>query len=169
VKFAPTVSTYKDALLRMLPGDTIVASQRAGDFVLPDDASTKLGFIAGGIGITPFRSFVMEMLNTGIHRDTVLYSCTNTVAEIPYRDIFDRAQATFGLRNVFMIAKEEVGEPYEVGYITEATITKHTPDFAERTWYLSGPPGMVNAYSTLLKKMGVPKRQIVKDFFPGLA
>jgi glycine betaine catabolism B len=169
VKFAPTVSTYKDALLRMLPGDTITASQRAGDFMLPTDTTTKLGFIAGGIGITPFRSFVMEMLDTGVHRDTVLYSCTNTVAEIPYRDIFEHASMTFGLRNVFMIAKEEVGEPYERGYITEATIMKYSPDYRERTWYLSGPPGMVNAYGSLLKKMGVPGRQIVKDFFPGLA
>jgi len=57
----------------------------------------------------------------------------------------------------------------EQGYITEEMLEKHVPDVAERTVYISGPPGMVGAYSTLFKKVGVPAGNIHTDYFPGLA
>ena len=37
----------------------------------------------------------------------------------------------------------------------ELTLEIDRPDFAERTWYLSGPPGMVNAYKKLLQQNGL--------------
>jgi len=43
-------------------GSKIVASQLAGEFNLPKDKNRKLVFIAGGIGITPFRSILKILL-----------------------------------------------------------------------------------------------------------
>ena len=62
IKFYPKASTFKRALTHMHPGETIVASQLAGDFVMPRNPDTKLAFIAGGIGITPFRSMLADLL-----------------------------------------------------------------------------------------------------------
>ncbi|MGH7239519.1 MAG: RnfABCDGE type electron transport complex subunit D, partial [Candidatus Saccharimonadales bacterium] len=56
VKFYEHASSYKKTLDALKPGDTIVAAQPAGDFVLPRSRSQKLAFLAGGIGVTPFRS-----------------------------------------------------------------------------------------------------------------
>ena len=64
VKFYPNSSSFKKSLLFLNPGDKIVASQLAGDFVLPKDKNKKLVFIAGGIGITPFRSMIKYLLDT---------------------------------------------------------------------------------------------------------
>ena len=55
VKFYQQSSSFKSALLAMDQQSEIVAAQVAGDFVLPDDPRQKCVFIAGGIGITPFR------------------------------------------------------------------------------------------------------------------
>lgn len=164
-------SSYKDALLALQPGEQVIASQRAGDFQLPADTTTKLALVAGGIGVTPFRSFVQHMRDTGAAYDTVLYYCNNTRADVAYRDLFDTAADELSWQTVYVYAKEEATAANEAeGYVTAAMIREHTPDFADRTWYLSGPPGMVHAYETLLQKeLGLPARQIVKDFFPGLA
>ena len=162
-------SSYKAKLATLQPGDTIIASQLAGDFLLPKDPATKLGFIAGGIGMTPFRSHIQYMADTGAAHDTMLFYCNNTRADIAYADEFLAASERMPLRVVHVIAKETVEPPYETGFIDVAMLERHTPDYRERTWYLSGPPGMVNAYETMLTKAGVPTKRIVKDFFPGLA
>lgn len=161
-------STYKQALLTLRPGDSVVVSQRAGDFVLPKSATEKLGFIAGGIGITPFRSHLAYMADAKLTHDTILFYCNNTAAEIAYRDEFAHFAGLLPLRVVQVLAKDtQSGSEFEEGFVTKEMIARRTPDYSERTWYLSGPPGMVNTYARLLKEMGVTK--VVKDFFPGLA
>jgi ferredoxin-NADP reductase len=42
------------------------------------------------------------------------------------------------------------------------------PDFAARTFYLSGPPDMVRGFAQTLREMGVRGEMIKTDYFPGL-
>ena len=162
-------STYKSALMELDEGEEIIVSQLAGDFVLPKDTDTKLGFIAGGIGITPFSSQLSWMRDSGKQYDTNLYYCCNTVAELAYLDHFQQLGEAMPVVTIPVIGREEVYPPYEHGFLTADMLARRTPDFRERTWYISGPPGMVNAYKKLLRESGVPKKQIHTDFFPGLA
>jgi ferredoxin-NADP reductase/Na+-translocating ferredoxin:NAD+ oxidoreductase RnfD subunit len=168
VRFADTVSTYKSVMRDMKVGDTIIASQLAGDFVLPKDLEQKVALIAGGIGVTPFLSQIDEMVTQKSVRSTVLFYCNNTVEEIAYKDKLAAAAEVIPLTVVNVLAKEEV-PGYETGYVTKELIKKYVPDYVSVKWYLSGPPGMVNAYSALLREVGVPEKNIKRDFFPGLA
>lgn len=161
-------SSFKQALLAMDTNETIIGSQLAGDFILPDDAAQKIGLIAGGIGITPFRSYLQYMIDSGRHHNTVLYYGNNTKAEIAYEDIFMQARTLFPLEIIHVIAKETVSLPFEEGYIDAAMIMRRTPDFLERVWYISGPPGMVQASEAALISSGVARRNIKTDFFPGV-
>lgn len=178
IRIPEKMSTYKQALMALAPGGIVTASQLAGDFTLPHrliDRSPsvtkeKLGFIAGGIGITPFRSHLQYMSDTNHVHNTVLFYCNNTAAEISYREEFALIAKKIPLQIVQVLAKEQLtGAEYEYGYVTADMIARRTPDYLERTWYLSGPPGMVNAYGSLLTGMGVKSGRVVKDFFPGLA
>lgn len=157
-------STYKKALMDMQPGDEIIASQRAGDFLWPENKSVKLGLIAGGIGITPFRSHLEAHRNSDIAKNTTLYYCNNTYEDIAYKDYFDNLET-----NVVHVLSKEERDGYEYGYLDADMIKRNTPDYRERTWFISGSPGLVNAAGNTLRALGVPKKQIVKDFFPGLA
>jgi ferredoxin-NADP reductase/Na+-translocating ferredoxin:NAD+ oxidoreductase RnfD subunit len=168
VRFADTVSTYKDALRAMKAGDTIIASQMAGDFVLPKDPVVKVVLVAGGIGVTPFLSQIDEMVTNKGTRPAVLFYCNNTLEEIAYKDKLNAAAEVVPLTVVNVLAKEKM-PGYESGYLTKELIQKYVPDYISVKWYLSGPPGMVNAYSKLLWEIGIPQRQITRDFFPGLA
>jgi len=82
----------------MKVGDTIVASQLSGEFILPADESKKLVFLAGGIGITPFRSQIKYLIDTKQKRDIILFYSNRTPADIAYKEIFDQAQINFGLK-----------------------------------------------------------------------
>lgn len=162
------ISTYKQSLLSLKLGEVIIASQLAGDFILPKEVDKKLAFVAGGIGVTPFLSHLAYMRDTETKFDTVLFYCNNTKSDIAYRPELDAFSTELPLKVVHVLAKE-AGAGFESGFLTTAIIKRQTPDFAERYWYLSGPPGMVNAYRALLRALKVPPKQIICDFFPGLA
>lgn len=167
MKILEKTSSYKSALSGLDVNQTIIASQLAGDFVLPKKADTKLGFIAGGIGVTPFRSHVKYMMDSDKQHDTVLYYCVNTKDELAYQELWQDASGKFAFNFVPVVSKEQVAAPFESGYVTADMIKRRTPDYNERTWYISGPPGMVDAYKTLLRVSGVPRKNIKTDFFPG--
>ncbi len=169
MKLVEKGSSYKQSLHGLDIGKKIIASQLAGDFLLPKKPEQKLALVAGGIGITPFRSHVKYMMDSGVVHDTVLYYCANTKDEVAYRELFKEASKKFTFSTIEVIAKEQVVAPDENGFLTADMIKNRTPDYLERHWYLSGPPGMVNAYSKLLSELGVPKKNITRDFFPGLA
>jgi ferredoxin-NADP reductase len=147
----------------------MIGSQLAGDFLLPLDDNTKLGFIAGGIGVTPFRSHIQYLLDTNRTPDVQMFYCTNTVADIAYQSLWEKAVSIGLLRIVYVVAKEAVSSPYEEGFLDATILARYAPDASERRWYISGPPVMVNTYSRLLHTIGVPRMNIVEDFFPGVA
>jgi ferredoxin-NADP reductase len=163
-------SSYKAALMQLTPGQSVIASQLAGDFVLPPEHTEPVAMVAGGIGVTPFRSHLAYLSAARRPQDVVLFYCNNTAAEICYQDEWDYFASVVPLRVIHVLAKESVAGPnYEQGFLTADLIKRRTPDYRDRIWYLSGPPGMVNAYDKLLREMGVKGTKIVKDFFPGLA
>ncbi len=156
-------SSYKRALEELNKGDSIIASQLAGDFLLPQDPHKKIAWVAGGIGVTPFVSQSNWLQATNIKCNIILLYAAYTTEELVYQDVLEKSAT------LIPVLAQGVVPGSESGYITADIIARRTPDFKERTWYISGPPGMVSATAIALRSLGVSKRRIVKDFFPGLA
>lgn len=169
VKIGASRSTYKDRLLAMQPGDTLYAGQLGGDFLLPQDPKRKLAFIAGGIGITPFRSMIKHLSETKQKRDIVLFYGNRTIQDLAYAEVLEEAKDAIGLRALLCFNEPSGAPDGSLATIDEAAIRTHVPDFAERTFYLSGPSGMVDAFKGMLTRMGVHRSHIVTDYFPGFA
>ena len=170
IKFYNDPSSFKDALGSLNQGETIVASQLAGDFILPNDPNKKLAFIAGGIGVTPFRSMIKYLADMGERRSIVLFYANKSAQDIAYVDVFNDAARRVGVRTVYTITDKNAiprGWNGETGYIDKAMIAKEIPDFRERIFYISGPHAMVENYYSVLRTMGIPRRQIRTDYFPG--
>ncbi len=172
VKYYPEPSSFKRKLLSLEVGDTIVASQRAGDFTLPAHPEKKLAFIAGGIGVTPFRSMLKYLIDKKEKRDIVVFYANKTVADIAYNDILEAARSQLGIKVVHSLTDVKAA-PIDwrgsVGRLDPKIIAKAAPDFAERTFYLSGPHSMIVAFEETLGQMNVKKNRIKKDYFPGFA
>jgi ferredoxin-NADP reductase len=170
VKFYSPESSFKRALWNMKANDRVSASHVAGDFVLPRDNKKKLVFIAGGIGVTPFRSMVHYLIDTRDTRPVTLLYSNKTAAEIAYKDVFDRAAREIGMKTVYALTDEKLPIPGTyAGFIDGALIKREVPDYTERMFYISGPHGMVEAFKKTLNDMGVSRFNIKTDYFPGFA
>jgi len=172
VKYYEPSSSFKKRLIQMNAGDQLIAGQLAGDFTLPHDPSKKLVFIAGGIGITPFRSMVKYITDTGEKRDVALLYSNRTSNEIAYQEIFNEAEAAWGLTTVYAVTDADQPAPAHngaKGRVDAALIKRAIPDYRERMFYISGTHTMVSAFKKTLAEIGVPRTQIKTDFFPGFA
>jgi ferredoxin-NADP reductase/Na+-translocating ferredoxin:NAD+ oxidoreductase RnfD subunit len=163
-------SSFKKALRDLKNDDVIAASQLAGDFTLPDDLNKKLVFIAGGIGVTPFRSMVQYFIDSKQKRDIIFLYTVPHPDELAYRDIFENAGKNLLMNYYYIITRPE-NAPADwtgkKGRISPEMVKELIPDFKERFFYLSGPNAMVESYKKLLKELGVPLTNIRTDYFPG--
>ena len=171
IKFYEPSSSYKKTLTAITEETPIVAAHVAGDFVMPNNEKQKLTFIAGGIGITPFRSMVKYLVDSHQSRDVLLLYAANTRGDIAYSELFEQARQQFGMATTYVLSKPENEQSlttYErAGYIDADAITALVPDYKERVFYISGTHQMVVAVHDTLVHLGVPRTHIKSDFFPG--
>ena len=167
VKITDPSSSYKKELLNLPLGSIISAAQLAGDFTLPKNPKKKLVFIAGGIGVTPFRSMVRYLFDSQ-KRDVVMLYSNRTAEEIAYYDLFERAHKELGMKTVYALTSDtRIFTGSHQGMIDTAMISQEVPDYRERTFYISGPRAMVVAFEKTLSELGISSRQIKTDYFPG--
>lgn len=160
VKIPNPSSTFKKALLSIDETQKIVAGQLSGDFTLPKDPNKKLVFLAGGIGITPFRSMIKYLLDTNQKRQITLLYFNRVESDVAYRKFLDQAIKKMGIKVIYWNTSTQ-------GYLHVGIVKKEIPDFQERIFYLSGPNSMVISFQKLLKELGIKERFIKTDFFPG--
>lgn len=159
-------SSFKKHLLVMEPGEMMAASHLSGEFTLPKSPQ-KLVFIAGGIGITPFRSMVKYMIDKQEKRDVVLFYFVNSETDFAYQELFEEARQKIGLRVEYIASAPSPAWHGRTGRMTAETIVEIVPDFYERNFMLSGPNAMVQNYKKMLRAMGVATKNIKTDYFPG--
>ncbi len=172
VKFYEHSSSFKQAMLAMDGNHEIVASHLAGDFVLPRNPNQKCVFIAGGIGITPFRSMIKYLLDTRQKRPIVLLYANRTANDLVYVDVFEKARQELGLKTIYTVTDTKQVPSWwrgRVGRITPQLIKAEVPDYKNCIFYISGPKGMIDSFKAALSQLHVHESHIKTDFFSGLA
>lgn len=147
-----SASPFKQTLDALQPGETIEATGIEGDFTW--DGDEPVVFVAGGIGVTPFRSMLLERVAKGepINAFLVYFGRDDDFA---FRDEFDKLAQDH----------QEFAVKYVVGErVSAENILAHAPLAKQRTLYLSGPEAMVDAVGEELTAQGVTLKQ---DWFPG--
>ena len=147
-------SSFKQCLNAMEPGDEILAYNLHGEFTWQEVSEDRVVMVAGGIGITPFRSILLDRKASGKRLNaTLLYY--NRTDDVPFRSEFERLlkdHPEFGLRII-------VGQP-----ITGKSIVDLAPGTQKSLVYISGAKPMMQALGTDLKGRGIRMKQ---DWFPG--
>lgn len=172
VRFYPRGSSFKKALQAMNDQSPIVAASLGGDFVLPNDRHRKIVLIAGGIGVTPYRSMIKYMLDKNEKRPLTLLYSARTAADIAYMDVFENARSKLGINVYYNLTETGAALPdnrFRAGTITPELVRAEVPDYHESLYYVSGPHGMVTDIEKALKRSGVHERRIKTDFFSGYA
>lgn len=148
-------SSFKNALAALTPGQEIESlDPPEGDFVLEGDGPFLL--VAGGIGVTPYRSMLAQAHHDGrMPRIKLLYG--GRTAELPFRQEFDEIAAAHPELEI-----EYMVEPQQ---ITPELIMERAG--SDHTVYVSGPEPMVESFDEKLKALGLPEERLKNDFFPG--
>jgi ferredoxin-NADP reductase len=169
-RFYDGSSAFKRELARMEPGDRIVAAELSGDFVLPQDPGVPLVFMAGGIGITPFRCMIKYLVDKGEKRSITLIYSNYTADEILFTDLLEEAEKKIGLKTVYTLTdfnKIPKGWRGRTGFVGGKMIANEIPDFRNRHFFISGSLTMVAHLKQALRSVGVHASRIHVDFFPG--
>lgn len=145
-------SAFKQALNSLKPGDVIEAHDVDGDFTWEDDQPVVL--VAGGIGVTPYRSILLERSKQGqpLNAHLLYFGRDDNFA---FRGEFDELVKRHSELKIDYIVGEQISADNILRYALEAK---------EQTTYLSGPEPMVDAVGEDLKAKGVNLKQ---DWFPG--
>jgi ferredoxin-NADP reductase len=168
LKYYDPASTYKSAFSNLTPGDVVYASQLAGNFTLKAKEARKLAFIAGGIGITPFRSMVKYLTDSNIQSDVALLYIVSDPNEFAYIREF-REAAAVGIRLIPIVTRAYGILPTDVinAKVTAELLSQLVPDYANRTFYISGPSAMVDGTKDYLHELGVTRSKVITDHFSG--
>ena len=147
-------STFKRTLLALQPGDRIRVSGAGGSFTAPDPLREHL-FVAGGIGITPFRSILVDLdRRRSAPRITLLYGSRRDVV---FRDELDAIAA----RNSWLTIRYVLEPSFIDGAVLREVLTP------EQLVWISGPEVMVHALHGLAAALGVRDDRVKLDEFPG--
>ena len=150
-------SDFKKAMLELKQGMQVKMSGPVGGFYLKDNSPSLL--IAGGIGITPFRSIVKQVEaeeNGQDNKINLLYLESNK--SFIFKDELDGIADKTSVGVTYLDSRDELHQ--EIDKFTN--LYKNSGKF-----YIAGPKSMVDAISTYLLTNNIPKRNIKKDAFFG--
>jgi ferredoxin-NADP reductase len=161
-------SAFKRSLLELPVGAEAEVEEPKGNFLLPEDTSQPYVFLAGGIGITVFRSMLRYIAEEDLpHRITLIYS-NRDQESTPFLDElseFEQARDTFRLVLTMTEDPSWNGETRRIG---PELLSDHLADDLRSYAYLvAGPPTMVNAVVETLHTVGVPEERVSADRFSG--
>ncbi|MDW7658657.1 MAG: 2Fe-2S iron-sulfur cluster binding domain-containing protein [Bacillota bacterium] len=157
-------TTY--VLQELKVGDEVKISGPYGDFYLRGQ-SDELIFIAGGSGLAPIRSLILDILEKQQPYKMTFFFGAVTRRDLYYLDFFaDLDEKHEQFRFIPALSKPDPADNWqgEVGLITEV-VNRHLEDGQNKEAYLCGSPGMVQACLDVLDKKGISEDHIYFDKF----
>lgn len=127
-----------------------------GVFTSEMDKQKKPVVIAGGIGITPFLRWI------GTKEPVALFYGNQTQKDIAYRALVEKCVNTTHV----LSGEKKDGKDFVAGYVSAELIeSKLKDDLGSYSFYLCGPPPMMDAVEAGLIKAGVRKAKIFTERF----
>jgi ferredoxin-NADP reductase len=160
-----TGSPFCERLESLRAGDEVGFKGPEGKFRM-DGVEGPVVFLTGGIGITPIRSILKHMSWNKDGRETTLLYGNSSEDDIAFLDELSSLELPrFRMVHVLIEPKGRV-EAHK-GFITSDIIAGEVEDPVSKTYFISGPPVMVDAMNRNLNALGVPEGQRVMDKFMG--
>jgi len=162
-------SGFKETLRQAPIGYELTCDTPNGEFILRQ-GETRLRhvFIAGGIGVTPYRSILRYSADMNEPLNVLMLYFNRSSADIIFQQELEsiaRQMPTFSLVNV--LTEPEEGWMGKQGKLDESILRTFVPDPNGLCFWVSGPPAMVNACRELLELIGAKDQSIRTDRFLG--
>ncbi len=158
-------SGFKQTLASLPIGSTVAGEGPNGSFVLHDSDRGSHVFLAGGIGITPFRSMIKYNLDKGLKIPIYLIYSNSNPDEVTFASKLDSwVKANDFLKMESIVTSRD-------GRLDAPKMQKLIGDWGLEiggcTFWLCGPPTMVSALEEIVSSLGVKPDKIRSEKFTG--
>lgn len=163
-------TAFKRVLRTMPIGTRVKIEGPFGDLRLHNAARPAV-VLTGGIGITPFRSILIQTIqNGGLPYPVVVFYANRRPQDAAFLD--ELRELTGQDRNLTFVPTMsglDPSEPWdgERGRIDASMLRRHLDGVTNAIYYLTGPPGMIKGLRTMLVDSGVDEDDIRTEEFTG--
>jgi ferredoxin-NADP reductase len=159
-------TAFKRVLKHMNIGDEIKVQGPMGVFTL-QDANIPAVFLVGGIGITPFRSMILDIAKKEKPQRIILFYSNHNMQETVF---FDELQGIANTNPYFtfvpIMTRDESWEG-EKEHINKSMLEKYIDNLDNAIYYSAGPQQMVETMRKILKEAEVPDEKVIYENFTG--
>lgn len=164
-------SAFKRTLKDLPHGAVVRLDGPFGTLTLHHNQTRPAVLIAGGIGITPFRSILRQAAREQLPQDLVLLYANRRPEDAAFLtelQVLEKQNKRFRLiATMSQMSKSERGWDGIFGKIDEALLRQVGSELAAPIYYLAGPPAMVEAMHETLNQVGVDDDEIRSEEFYG--
>lgn len=164
-------SPFKFCLLKLQKGDSVEFRGPFGRFVLDENDKRSHIFIAGGIGITPFRSMIFYAKDKKLSIPMTLFASFSLSEDVIWKEELLELEKTIpNLKSIFTVTKHENSKvPWKgvVGRLDQNKFLKYISNPTELIYFIVGPTGLVESLKSTILELGVKDENIHIENFPG--
>ena len=161
-------SAFKRTLRELPVGSEVEVEPPKGSFGLPEDPSRPLVFIAGGIGITVFRSMLRYIHEEQLpYRVTLIYSNRDR-ASTAFLDELRELQQALPDFKLILTMTQDPGWEGETRKVDRELATDYLAgDLDQYTFLVAGPPAMAEGVQTALRQARVQDENVIVERYSG--
>jgi ferredoxin-NADP reductase len=164
-------TAFKRSLKKVPLATEVNITPASGDFTLHKNPAKAAVFLAGGIGITPFHSIVLQAAKDKLPHKLYLFYSNRRPEDAPFLAGLQTVQKTnpnFRLiATMTQMSKSKREWKGETGLINQEMLTRHLESLQGPVYYIAGPPAMVAGLREMLVKAAVDEDDIRTDDFDG--
>ena len=161
-------SAFKRTLAELPIGAEVEVEQPKGDFTLPAETTRPLVFVAGGIGITVFRSMLLYIREQRLsYRVTLVYSNRDRQSAAFIDELQELERQIPEFRLILTMTQDPAWEG-ETRKIEARFLEDYLgKDLDRYTFLVAGPPAMAEAVQKVLEEAEVNEENLVVERYSG--
>jgi ferredoxin-NADP reductase len=164
-------TAFKRTLNSLPLGSELLLQGPFGWMTLPRNSTRPAVLLAGGIGITPFRSLIWNAAESLSPRRILLFYSVRVPEEAAFlEELQEMEQFNRRYKLICTVTQPERTRTLwrgETGRISIQLLSKWIPDLSVPIYYIAGPPAMVNGVRQILIGAGVADEDIRAEEFYG--
>jgi ferredoxin-NADP reductase len=164
-------TAFKRTLNSLPLGSELLLQGPYGSMTLPRNTTRPAVLLAGGIGITPFRSLIWNATQSESPRRILIFYSVRVPEEAAFlEELQEMERYNERYRFICTVTQpERVRMPWrgETGRISIEMLSKWIPELGVPIYYIAGPPGMVAGLRHMLIGSGVAEEDIRAEEFYG--
>lgn len=161
-------SQFSQRLKSLTIGDEVLLNLPMGTCVFKNN-DKKIGFLIGGIGITPVISIIEYIMDKKLDTDVALFYSNSNEEGIAFKNELDAWRLINKNLKIFYTVTELASKDKTIYYsrINKEILSSNVCDVPARVNFIFGPPKMVEAMENLCMELGCRRDNVKTEKFLG--